>query len=117
MSQLFPGRAPEGFELLQCMLGGVRWPEAVAEPDAALLAVLREDLERALGYRGEPELLGIARWARAIPQPAADHTERLDFARRALPASLALAGSYVAGVGLADSLASGLAAAASLRSD
>jgi oxygen-dependent protoporphyrinogen oxidase len=117
MSQLFPGRAPEGFELLQCMLGGVRWPEAVAEPDAALLAVLREDLERSLGYRGEPEPLGIARWARAIPQPGPDHVARLDFARKALPANVALAGSYVAGVGLADSLASGLAAASSLSRD
>jgi oxygen-dependent protoporphyrinogen oxidase len=116
MSQLFPGRAPEGSELLQCMLGGVRWPEVMDTPDDVLLATLRHDLERALGYRGEPEVLGLMRWPQAIPQPGRDHLARLRYLRQALPPSLALAGSYVAGVGVADSLASGLAAAESLRS-
>lgn len=114
MSQIFNGRAPQGSELLQCLLGGVRWPEAVAAPDAEVLAVLREDLERALGYTGEPLLLGMARWARAIPQPGRDHAARVRYARERLPRGLALAGSYVAGVGVSDALASGLAAAASL---
>jgi oxygen-dependent protoporphyrinogen oxidase len=117
MSQLFPGRAPEGSELLQCMLGGVRWPEAVHQPDDVLLSALRQDLERSLGYRGEPEVLGMTRWPTAIPQPGTDHLARLRYVREGLPAGLALAGSYVAGVGVADSLASGLAAAESLRSD
>lgn len=116
MSQIFPGRAPEGSELLQCMLGGTRWPDAVAQPDDALLAALRDDLERSLGYRGEPLVLGMGRWARAVPQPGRDHGERVRFARQALPKGLALAGSYVAGVGVADALASGLAAAESLQS-
>jgi hypothetical protein len=35
MSQLFPGPRAGGHELLHCMLGGVRWPEAVHLPDAA----------------------------------------------------------------------------------
>jgi oxygen-dependent protoporphyrinogen oxidase len=116
MSQIFTGRAPAGHELLQCMLGGARWPEAVAETDAALLAVLREDLERALGYQGEPVQLGMARWVRAIPQPGTDHVARVRYARASLPANLAIAGSYVAGVGVSDAMASGLAAAASLSS-
>jgi len=114
MSQIFPGRAPAGSELLQCMLGGVRWPDAVAQPDEVLLAALRDDLERTLGYRGEPLVLGLARWARAIPQPGRDHGERVRFARERLPRGLALAGSYVMGIGVADALASGLEAAASL---
>lgn len=117
MSQLFPGRAPEGSELLQCMLGGVRWPEAVHAPDDVLLSALCQDLEHSLGYRGKPEVLGMTRWPAAIPQPGTDHLARLRYAREGLPAGLALAGSYVAGVGVADSLASGLAAAESLRSD
>jgi oxygen-dependent protoporphyrinogen oxidase len=98
------------------MLGGVRWPQAVHEPDDVLLAALRQDLDHALGYRGEPEVLGLTRWPTGIPQPGRDHLARLRFAREQLPAGLALAGSYVAGVGVADSLASGLAAAESLRS-
>lgn len=114
MSQIFPGRAPEGSQLLQCMLGGTRWPDAIAQPDDALLAALRQDLERALGYRGDPLVLGLSRWARAIPQPGVDHGARVRFACERLPGGLALAGSYVMGIGVADSLASGLAAGASL---
>lgn len=116
MSRIFPGRAPEGSELFQCMLGGVRWPDVVAQSDEALLAALRDDLERSIGYRGDPLVLGLARWARAIPQPGRDHAARVRLARERLPAGLALAGSYVAGIGVADALASGLAAAASLSS-
>ena len=38
MSQLFPDRAPPGHELLQCMIGGIRWPEAVDAPAVVVLA-------------------------------------------------------------------------------
>jgi oxygen-dependent protoporphyrinogen oxidase len=112
MSRLFPGRAPEGRELLQCLLGGVRWPEAVELPDDLLLERLAADLDRSLGLRDLGTPLGITRWPRAVPQPARDHTARMDWIHAALADTpgIALAGSYVAGVGVADSLASGLAA-------
>ncbi len=113
MSQLFPGRAPAGHELLHCMLGGVRWPEAVHLPDADLHAHLAEDLERTLGLRDVPEPLAWARWPRAIPQPDRDHADRIAWIQGRLDdcPGLALAGAYVAGVSVADSLASGLSAA------
>ncbi len=113
MSQLFPGRAPAGYELLHCMLGGVRWPEAVHLPDAELHARLAEDLSRTLGISDAPAPLGFVRWPRAVPQPGRDHGARMRWLHEregALP-GLALAGAYVAGVSVSDSLASGLAAA------
>jgi oxygen-dependent protoporphyrinogen oxidase len=118
MSCLFPGRAPEGCALLQCMLGGVRWPAAVDEPDDRLRERALRDLDRLLGLGGEPQDLGVARWPGAIPQPGRDHVRRMAEVRARLAAhpGLALAGSYVAGVSVADSYASGVQAARDLSS-
>jgi oxygen-dependent protoporphyrinogen oxidase len=117
MSQLFPGRAPRDHELLHCMLGGTRWPAAVDQPDDVLLAAAAPAIDRALGLRGGLQDLGAARWLRAIPQPGRDHGRRLAEVRARLSAlpGLALAGSYVAGVSLADAFASGLTAAREVR--
>lgn len=116
MSQLFSGRAPEGMELLQCLIGGVRWPEAVHQPDDALYKRLAEDLERTIGLRGEFDPLALTRWPRAVPQPGPDHVARLRWVHERLSETpgIAVAGSWVAGVGVADTLASGVAAAAVL---
>ena len=113
MSQLFAGRAPQGHELLHCMLGGVRWPEAAHMSDSDLVARACEDLDRVLGLKGQPESLGVARWQRAVPQPGRDHVARMRWVQERLVdfPGLALAGAYVAGVSVADSLASGVAAA------
>jgi oxygen-dependent protoporphyrinogen oxidase len=114
MSQLFAGRAPEGHELLHCMLGGVRWPEAADAPDDVLVERATADLDRTLGLKTTPESLGVGRYARAIPQPDRDHARRMRGVEERLAAEapgLALAGSYVAGVSVSDTLASGIAAA------
>jgi len=116
MSQLFPDRAPPGRELLQCMIGGLRWPEAVDTPDDVLGDRVRADLDRIVGLAGPAEVLTLTRYRRAVPQPGRDHRARMDRIRRQLAdwPGLALAGSYVAGVGVADTFASGLAAAREL---
>jgi oxygen-dependent protoporphyrinogen oxidase len=116
MSQLFPGRAPAGRELLACMLGGVRRPELLDEPDAALEARASEEVVRCLGLRGEVRGLGVARWPRAVPQPDRDHPRRLAAlrARLAVLPPAALAGAHLEGVSVAESAASGLRAAADL---
>ncbi len=116
MSELFPGRAPEDQQLLHCMIGGTRWPEAIDTPDDALIEVASRDLERVLGLRGTPLPLGAARWHQAIPQPGRDHVARIAEARARIAslAGLALAGSYLDGVGVPDAFGSGLRAAAEL---
>jgi oxygen-dependent protoporphyrinogen oxidase len=113
MSQLFPGRAPAGHELLHCMLGGVRWPEAAHLPDAELEARLAADLEQTLGLRDMPPPLAWVRWPRAIPQPDRHHVDRIAWIQGRLDGcpGLAIAGGYVAGVSVSDALASGLSAA------
>lgn len=114
MSQLFPGRAPEGFELLHCMLGGERWPGVVSAGDDVVIERAVADLESLLGLRGTPESLGVGRWDRAIPQPGPEHPARMRWLHERLAQEapgLTLAGAYVAGVSVSDSLASGLDAA------
>lgn len=113
MSRLFTGRAPEGKLLLHCMVGGVRWPEALELSDDELTRRVCEDLDGSLGLRAEPQRLLIRRWPRAVAQPAVDHRARIEKIRRLLGEhpGLEAAGSYLDGVSLADTLASGVAAA------
>jgi oxygen-dependent protoporphyrinogen oxidase len=113
MSRLFPNRAPKDRQLLQCMFGGVRWPEGVDLPDDAVIGQALQDLDRTLGLEAEPKTLALTRWRRAIPQPGRDHVSRIAAVREGLGKlpGIAIAGSYVNGVGVADSLASGIVAA------
>ena len=101
------------------MLGGVRWREAVDQPDDILLEALHRDLERTLGLRGAGETLAVTRWPHAVPQPGRDHVDRIARVRKraAQLGGLALAGSWLDGVGVPDALASGLPAAAALAKD
>jgi len=117
-SSIFPGRAPAGRTLLTCMLGGARWPAAIDAADDAIAALVASELERTLGLRAAPRLLAITRWGEAVAQPGRDHTARVATLRariaRAAP-GLALAGAWLAGVSVADTLASGSAAGVELR--
>ncbi|MEZ4218237.1 MAG: protoporphyrinogen oxidase [Myxococcota bacterium] len=115
-SELFAGRAPEGRHLLHCMLGGVRAPEVLELDDAGLARVALADVDRFLGLRGDPEILRVGRWSRAVPQPRPGHRRALRDARARLAARapIALAGSYTDGVSVPDSFAGGIAAAAAL---
>jgi oxygen-dependent protoporphyrinogen oxidase len=118
MSRLFPRRAPEGRELLHCMLGGTRWPEAAETPDDQLAKGIHEDLDRSLGLRSELPILSVRRWPRAVAQPGRSHVGEVASLRRLLATTpgLHLAGSYLDGVSVSDTLASGVRAAEELLS-
>jgi oxygen-dependent protoporphyrinogen oxidase len=68
ISTLFPGRAPEGHVLLSTFVGGARNPALAEAPDQEITSVVRQDLQDLLGVTGEPEMVDIIRWPRAIPQ-------------------------------------------------
>lgn len=72
-STLFPGRAPEGHVALTTFVGGTRQPELAALDDAALTALVRDELGRYLGVGGTPAIVRVQRWPRAIPQYAPGH--------------------------------------------
>ncbi len=113
MSRLFSGRAPPDRQLVMAMIGGLRWPEVVDRPDEEIVDRVVVGLDRALGLRGGFDVLDVVRWERAVPQPDLHHRARIASLRAALSDGprLELAGGWLDGVSVADTLASGHEAA------
>jgi oxygen-dependent protoporphyrinogen oxidase len=112
-SRKYPGRAPDGHELLRAFVGGARRPELAALDDDALVTTVRAELRALLGITADPVLVRVARYPRAMPQYAVGHLERVAAIERraaALP-GFALAGAAYRGVGIPDCVRSGEAAA------
>jgi protoporphyrinogen/coproporphyrinogen III oxidase len=113
-SEKWPGRAPDDALLVRLSVRGEdTWTN---QPDDALVAAARADVERTLGLSGEPLLVRVARWAGTMPRYTVGHLERLagiEAAMTAWPAAV-LAGASYRGVGLPDCIAQGQAAAARL---
>jgi oxygen-dependent protoporphyrinogen oxidase len=108
----YPGRAPAGHVLLRCFLGGALNAGLLAEDDAALVARARGELREALGVTAAPILTRVARWPASMPQYHVGHLARVEIERRlaAMP-GVGLAGGAYRGVGIADCIRSGEAAA------
>jgi len=117
-SQKFPGRAPEGSVLMRTFVGGALDPETAALDDGRLLPLVLAELRDVLGVRGTPRLVQIDRWRGAMPQYTVGHADRVATIQRlvATHRGLAMAGAAYEGVGIPQVIASGQAAAASLRS-
>ncbi len=109
----YPGRAPPGHVLLRAFVGGALDAGALALDDAALVARVREELRAALGITADPVLARLHRHPGSMPQYAVGHLEAVAAieARAAALPGLALAGSAYRGVGVADCIRSGEAAA------
>jgi protoporphyrinogen/coproporphyrinogen III oxidase len=112
-SRKWPGRAPDGHDLVRAFVGGVRRPDLLERDDPALVAVVRRELERYLGYRDEPRFVRVDRWPSGMPQYTLGHGARVREieARVARLPGLALAGNAYRGVGIPDCVHSGEAAA------
>jgi protoporphyrinogen/coproporphyrinogen III oxidase len=109
----FPHRAPEDLALLRCFVGGRDREDALASPDAEIIATVRKELGEMLGVRAAPQFYRIHRWNRAMAQYGVGHLERLDRIERLcarLP-GLFLAGNAYRGIGVPDCVRSGTDAA------
>ncbi len=112
-SRKFPGRAPEGHELLRAFVGGALRADVLARDDAALLEVVREELRGLVGIAAAPVMARVHRHLLAMPQYAVGHLERVEAIEKraaALPGVM-LAGAAYRGVGVPDCVRSGEAAA------
>jgi oxygen-dependent protoporphyrinogen oxidase len=116
-SQKFPGRAPAGSVLIRTFVGGALDPETATLDDESLLPLVLAELRDVLGVRGAPRIVQIDRWLGAMPQYTLGHTDRVENIQRLVAGhrGLALAGAAYEGVGIPQVIASGQAAAASLR--
>ena len=109
----YPGRAPEGHVLIRGFLGGMLNAGVLAEDDDALVARARGELREALGIAAEPVVSRLHRWPSSMPQYRVGHLARVETIEHALGAlpGLSLAGAAYRGVGIADCVRSGEAAA------
>jgi oxygen-dependent protoporphyrinogen oxidase len=114
----YPGRAPEGHALIRAFLGGALDAAALDRDDETLIARAREELRASLGITAAPVLTRLARHPASMPQYRVGHLARVETIERRLAAmpGVFLAGGAYRGVGLADCVRSGEAAAeAALR--
>jgi oxygen-dependent protoporphyrinogen oxidase len=100
----FPQRAPEGTVLLRSFVGGANNEELVSLNDEQLLSVVRQDIDEILQIAGEPFLVRIFRWEKAMPQYILRHEERLAHIEKLLVRNpgLFLTGSPYRGIGISD---------------
>jgi oxygen-dependent protoporphyrinogen oxidase len=117
----FLGRTPPGKAVFRAFLGGIKNEALLAEPDAALIAVVRRELreilgEKVFGSAGDPDHTQVSRWRRAMAQYAVGHKQRMEriTARVALLPNLRLVGNAYDGIGVPDCIRLGRQAAREL---
>ncbi len=103
-SSLFEGRAPARTALVTVFIGGARNPQAARLEDAELVSTAHSELQQALGIAGEPRVVAITRWERAIPQYNLGHRARVQKIESLIEESpgLRLIGNYLHGVSTGD---------------
>ncbi|MGA7952915.1 MAG: protoporphyrinogen oxidase [Gloeobacterales cyanobacterium] len=103
-SSLFPGRAPKGWQLITCFIGGTTDPEAQMLSEEALFQTAHRDLQTVLGVTGEAKNLTLTLWKKAIPQYGMGHKERIATILKEIEKlpGFYLAANYIDGVALGD---------------
>jgi oxygen-dependent protoporphyrinogen oxidase len=66
-SLVFPGRAPQGHELITVMMGGAKHPDIVSLPEDDLSALAADELSRMLKIKGRPVFSVCLKHEKAIP--------------------------------------------------
>ena len=109
----YPGRAPEGFVLLRCFLGGALGAVILQRDDTDLVGLARSELRDALGITTGPLLTRLRRHPASMPQYQVGHLVRVETLERRIAGlpGLTLAGAGYRGVGIADCVRSGEEAA------
>jgi len=103
LSCLFPGRAPQGYQLLLTFIGGATDPEIIHLTPPERAAIVRADLQKILlTTTGDPIILGEKLWPQAIPQYTLGHAHRWQQIQQRLPAGIYLCTNASDGVSLGD---------------
>lgn len=117
-SSLFPGRAPQGWQLLTNFIGGATDREVGTMGLDALAQAVHQDLQQTLlATPVEPKVLAVHPWRRAIPQYTLGHLQRLARLERELEQwpGLYLCSNYWGGVALGDRVQRGQETAAAVH--
>jgi len=104
-STLFPGRTPQGWNLLTNFIGGATDPAIAELTEDQIIEQVNQDLQKAVIKPGSrPKPLAVHLWSKAIPQYTLGHLERLETIRNHLKpfSGLFLSSNYLDGVALGD---------------
>jgi oxygen-dependent protoporphyrinogen oxidase len=117
-SRKFPGRAPEGHDVVRAFVGGALRPHALDQGDDAMVAGVRAAIRGFAGIAAEPLFVRVWRHPRSMPQYAVGHLDRVAAMenRTASIGAIILAGAAYRGVGVPDCVRSGEAAADAVMS-
>jgi protoporphyrinogen/coproporphyrinogen III oxidase len=109
----YTGRAPEGSALLRAFVGGSLQEELFNLDDTEMEQAVRLELATFLGIHTAPLFVHIARYPHSMPQYRVGHLRLVETIDKqvAQHPGLALAGNAYRGVGIADCVRSGEAAA------
>jgi oxygen-dependent protoporphyrinogen oxidase len=115
----YPGRAPAEHVLLRAFVGGALQPELFDLDDGTMEQNVRDELADLLGVTAQPLFARIWRHPNSMPQYHVGHgarIERIENSLNHIP-TIALAGSAYHGVGIADCVRTGEAAAEKIVAD
>lgn len=117
-SSKFSHRAPAEHALIRSFVGGAGREHLVSLDDAALVQMVREELQDVLGIAAAPRLTRVFRWEKANPQYLVGHLERVEAMEKMLAPypCLFLTGSAYRGVGVPDCIHQGRQTAARVLS-
>jgi len=95
-SSLFPSRAPKGHVLLTNFIGGATDPSASTLGEQELAELVHREIAAVLHIAGNPTVVRVTRYTRAIPQYNLGHLERLKAIQDAITAipGLQIIGNY-----------------------
>jgi len=99
-SALFPGRAPNGQQLLTCFVGGAFEPEAIAWPDEHVWETVCNEIKAAMHTSELPRPVALFRQPHAIPQYNIGHLHFVQAVKEQLQRErgLFITGNYLEGV-------------------
>ena len=109
----YAGRAPRDQVLIRVFMGGACQSELLDKDDQQLARIAAGELADLLSIAGEPCLVQVSRWERAMPQYHVGHLARVAKIERLIErhAGLVLAGNAYRGVGIPQCIRSGEEAA------